>query len=116
MLLNKIRRLKSNVLNKASLSLLENVNLSLEKDKKIKSLEAKILCFEEQIKTQNILNTTIINNIEIYAKEKEKISKDIQLIVTAIKDIYVFIESSLDDEDLVLESLLKKNIKNNTYH
>ena len=49
-------------------------------------------------------------------KEKEKISKDIQIIVAALKDVYTLIENNLGNEDFIADMLLKKNKKNDTYH
>ena len=116
MLSNKIHLLKNNLIEKITSKLEKQILSDLEKDKKIEYLEKKLSYFEEQIKTQNALNATILNNIEMNMKEKEKISKDIQIIVAALKDVYALIENNLSNEDFITDMLLKKNKKNDTYH
>tara|TARA_B100000085_G_scaffold157135_1_gene142713 strand:+ start:19101 stop:19451 length:351 start_codon:yes stop_codon:yes gene_type:complete len=116
MLSNKIHLLKNNLIEKITSKLEKQILSDLEKDKKIEYLEKKLSYFEEQIKTQNALNATILNNIEMNMKEKEKISKDIQIIVAALKDVYTLIENNLGNEDFIADMLLKKNKKNDTYH
>ena len=116
MLLKKIHHLKNNIVDKVSNVIESEILESLDKDKKIEYLEKKLNYFEEQVKTQNALNNMILNRLETQEKEKTKLEKDMQIIIAAVKDIYLFIESDLGDSDFITNMLLKKNKKNDTYH
>lgn len=113
--LKKILHLKDKVANQALDFLKEELTIKLDKDEKIKYLEKKLEYFEEQIKTQNTLNSTFLKSIEMQEKEKEKLSNDMQILVVALKDIYTLVESNMSSDEL-LDVLLKKNKKNDTYH
>lgn len=113
--LKKILHLKDKVTNQALDFLKEELTISVNKDEKIKYLEKKLEYFEEQIKTQNTLNSTFLKSIDMQEKEKERLNKDMQILVVALKDIYALFESNLSDNDLI-DVLLKKNKKNDTYH
>lgn len=113
--LKKILRLKDKVTNQALDFLKEELTITVNKDEKIKYLEKKLEYFEEQIKTQNALNSTFLKNLDIQEKEKERLSKDMQILVVALKDIYTLVESNLSSDELI-DILLKKNKKNDTYH
>jgi len=64
MLLKKIHHLKNNVINKVSTIVESEILESLDKDKKIEYLEKKLNYFEEQIKTQNTLNSMLLKRLE----------------------------------------------------
>ena len=113
--LKKILHLKDKITNQALDYLKEELTTTVNKDEKIKYLEKKLENFEEQIKTQNTLNSTFLKSIDMQEKEKERLNKDMQILVVALKDIYTLVESNLSGDDLI-DILLKKNKKNDTYH
>mgnify|MGYP004403704839 CR=1 FL=1 len=113
--LKKILHLKDKITNQALDYLKEELTTTVNKDEKIKYLEKKLEYFEEQIKTQNTLNSTFLKSIDMQEKEKERLNKDMQILVVALKDIYTLVESNLSGDDLI-DILLKKNKKNDTYH
>jgi hypothetical protein len=132
MLLSKIHHLKTraNNLAKTISDLKENkipeivevlkrkeedlIDLSISEDSQ--DLNARVALLEEQIKTQNLLNQSIMNQIRTGEVEKNKIVKDIQIVVATLKDVYSFIYTNFCDPDTFDEDFLKKIKKNNTYH
>ena len=116
MLLKKIHHLKDEAVNKVSDYLKNEVEIVNDRDKRIEFLEKKLSYFEEQVKTQNTLNNTLLKSIEAQERDKERLNKDMQLLVVALKDVYSLFENTMSDEDSLLSLLLKKNKKNDTYH
>ena len=116
MLLKKIHHLKDEAVNKVSDYLKNEVEIVNDREKRIEFLEKKLSYFEEQIKTQNTLNSTLLKSIEAQERDKERLNKDMQLLVVALKDVYSLFENTMTDEDSLLSLLLKKNKKNDTYH
>ena len=107
MLLKKIHHLKNNIVDKVSNIVESEILESLDRDKKIEYLEKKLNYFEEQVKTQNALNSMVLKRLETQEKEKEKLTKDLQIIIAAVKDIYLFLETDLGDSDFIANMLLK---------
>lgn len=116
MLLKKIHHLKDEAVNKVSDYLKNEVEIVNDRDKRIEFLEKKLSYFEEQVKTQNTLNSTLLKSIEAQERDKERLNKDMQLLVVALKDVYSLFENTMSDEESLLSLLLKKNKKNDTYH
>lgn len=115
MLFNKIHLLKTKFL-ELNKHMRENITLIEENKRKNSELEKRISLIEEALKTQNQLNESIISQLSSQERERNKIVKDIQIIVATLKDVYSLVQSSFFDQDIFSEELLKKKKKNNTYH
>ena len=122
MLLKKIHLLKNKfiVLNesiqKNSKKALTNFNKINELECKNKELENRLTHVEELFKIQSFLNETNVNQIKTNERERNKIVKDIQIIVATLKDMYSLVQENVSESELFDDNFSKKNKKNNTYH
>lgn len=118
MLLKKILRLKKKV-SVYSNFVIENKNNLLKQlvdnHKKSKELSESISSIRNQLEMQTTINNTLKSLLDTQQKEKDNLTKDMQILVVALKDIYSFVEeNSMSPE--VVEELINNKLKNITYH